>query len=136
MASLTCNAELKTVGTDVKVIYARIFPNSTGTHTVTGQGGVVTGIDDVGAGKIRLKLAHRYYKLLNFQVSYQEAADNVDLYAQGGVVTLNDTTDNSGNTSAIVKLKTGATNTDNAGTDADDVINVTLTFEDSDAHGS
>lgn len=133
MASLTCNAQLKTVGADVKVIYARIFPNSTGTHTVTGQGGVVTGIDDVGAGKIRLKLAHRYHKLLNFQVSYQEAADNVDLYAQGGVVTLNDTTNNDGNTTAIVKLKTGATNTDNAGTDADDVINVTLTFEDSSA---
>lgn len=136
MASYTCNAELKTVGTNVKVVFARIFPNSTGTHTVSGQGGVVTGIDDVAAGKIRLKLAHRYFKLLNFQCSYQEAADNVDLYAQGGVVLLNDTTDNDGNTSAIVKLKTGGTNTDNAGTDDNDVINVMLVFEDSSAHGS
>lgn len=135
MASYAANGELRCVGTDIKVVFARIFPAGTGTHTVTSQGGVVAGVDDVGAGKIRLKLAHRYYKLLNFQCSYQEAADNVDLYAQGGEVTLNDTTNNGGNTSAIVKLKTGATNTDNAGADANDCINVMLVFEDSAAHG-
>lgn len=135
MASRTFNAELMTVGTNVKVIYARIFPAGTGTHTVTSQGNVVTGVDDVGVGKIRLKLADRYNKLLGFQAFYSDESDSVDLYAQGGAVTLNDTTNNSGNTSAIIKLKTGSSNTDNAAANADDCIYVTLTFEDSTAHG-
>lgn len=112
-----------------KTVRCRIFPDSTNAPTFTSAGGVAS-VARSAAGKFLITLQDPYRKCREFHCSYSTAADNVDLYAQPGAVSnLGTSTD----VTAVVKLKAGANNTDAAAAAADNFIDVTLVFDDSDA---
>ena len=119
-------------GAKPKSIDLLIFPDSTNAPTFKSTGGVKS-VARSAAGKFLVTLQDPYRKLRGVHATYNTAADNVDLYAQGGVVS------NEGTTSpvtVVVKLKTGATNTDAAAADPDNFISVMIDFEDSAAYGT
>lgn len=102
-----------------------LYPNGTGTPTVQGAG--VASVARSDTGQYLVTLMNNHYKLTGAKFQYLCAANNVDMYAQGGTV------GNLGTGSSVtvyVKLKTGGTNTDvSAG--ATEFIAVELVFDDS-----
>jgi hypothetical protein len=116
---------IRTMGRQERLVRVKVFPNSGSAPSWTSQGGV----DDVAlsaAGKFTITGLHHFARLVGFQATYVDTADNVDLYAQGGDVS------NLGTTSAwtaVVKLKTGATNTNAGAANANRYISVDLAFE-------
>lgn len=119
-------------GTKPKRVDLIIYPDAGNAPTWTSTGGVAS-VDFTATGKYTITLQDTYRKLRAFHATYGTSADNVDLYAQAGAVA------NVGTTSAvtaIVKLKTGANNTNAAAAATDNRISVTLEFEDSDAFGT
>jgi hypothetical protein len=135
MASRTMTRGGYEFGTKVKTVRLRLFPNNTGDPTFTTGDGVTTAANGVAsvarsaAGKFLVTLSDPYRALLNFHATFSSAADNVDLYAQAGAVANLGT---STPVTAVVKLKTGSTNTDVAAA-GDTFISIALTFEDSSA---
>lgn len=127
MASRIMSGREKTFGTNEKVVRVKIFPDSSNDPSYTSQGGVAS-VARSAAGKFLVTLSDAYYSLVSFDATYSTSADNVDLYAQAGAVSNLGTTTAA---TAVVKLKTGATNTDAAAAADDNYISVTLVFEDS-----
>jgi len=118
---------IKTAGRQERLVAAKIFPNAGSAPSFVSQGGVAD-VALTAAGKFTVTGIHHFARLASFQATYVDPADNVDLYAQGGAVA------NLGTRTpwtAVVKLKTGATNTDAGATDADRYISLDLRFEDS-----
>ncbi len=107
-----------------------IFPDAGNAPTWKASWGV-TSVAFTATGKYTITLTGGYYKLRAAHATYGTSADNVDLYAQLGVVTGLATSGSS--VAVVVKLKTGANNTNAAAADADNRVCVTLEFEDSSA---
>lgn len=129
MASRSMTGRSKTFGVQEKVVELKLFPDSTGTPTFTSAGGVAS-VARSAAGKFLVTFEDAYKEVSNVQCSYSTSADNVDLYAQPGAFA------NLGTSTAatfVVKLKTGATNTDAAAAATDNFIAISVTFEDSSA---
>ncbi len=100
-------------------------PNNTSAvdqTTIKGRG--VASVTRSAAGKFTVALTDSYTSLLGGGADVRMSADNVDLYAQLGAFTAGTT---AANASIVVKLKTGATNTDLAA-DADSIVTVRLVF--------
>jgi hypothetical protein len=129
MASRSMTGRTKTFGVSEKCVRLKLFPDSTGTATFTSQGGVAS-VARSAAGKFLITFQDAYLSLVDYQVAYSTSADNVDLYAQLGAVSNLGT---STAATAVVKLKTGATNTDAAAAAADNFISCCFVFEDSSA---
>lgn len=130
MASRNMNRGTMEFGVQRKIVRCKIFPNNTGTPTVSPSGADgIASVARTAAGKFTLTLQDAYRSLVGFHATFSSAADNVDLYAQAGAVSNLGT---STPATAVVKLKTGSTNTDVAADD-DTFISVTLVFEDSSA---
>jgi hypothetical protein len=131
MASNLMKRGEKCFGLDLKRVNVRIYPNGAGTPRWETEGGiaVVGGVAWTATGKFTITLDASYYKFRDGQATYRDERDNVDLYAQLGVVS-NEGTSNP--ITVVVKLKTGTANTDVAtGSGANDrCIYVNLEFED------
>lgn len=127
MASRVMKGREKTFGTNEKVVRLKIFPDGSSTPSFTSQGGVAS-VALTATGKFTITLSDAYHSLVAFNATYSTSADNVDLYAQAGAVSNLGT---STPATAVVKLKTGATNTDAAAAADDNYISVELVFEDS-----
>lgn len=129
MASRLFGGLIRTFGKQERQVKCKIFPNGASAASFTSQGGVASAVRS-SAGKFLITGADgcNFRSLVSFQATYVDEQDNQDLLAQGGAVA------NLGTSSpftAVVKLKTGATNTDNAAAGADRYISCELTFEDS-----
>lgn len=118
---------------DPKKVTLRIFPNDTGAPTYDAEGGVAS-VARSAAGKFLVTLNDGYYKVIGARLAMQSAADNLDMYAQLGE--FNNVYHNGAQrgtagsaTTFVVKLKTGATNTDVAAA-AQTCIFVEVEFED------
>lgn len=109
-----------------------IFPDGSSTPTFKASWGV-TSVALTATGKFTVTLTGQYWKLRAGHCTYGTSADDVDLYAQLGVIA---NLASSSAVTVVVKLKTGATNTDAAAAGADNRICVTLEFEDSSAFDS
>lgn len=117
----------RTMGVQERLVSCKIFPNAGSAPSFTSQGGVAS-VALSAAGKFTITCNDPFYSLASFQATYVDTSDSVDLYAQGGDVS-NLGTANA--VTAVVKLKTGATNTNAGATDANRYISVDLCFEDS-----
>lgn len=102
-----------------------LYPNGTGTPTV--QGGGVASVARSDTGQYLVTLQNAHYKMTGAKFQYLCAANNVDMYAQGGTVGNLGT---GSSVTAYVKLKTGGTNTDVAA-GATEYIACELVFDDS-----
>lgn len=119
-------------GPGSKKIKLRFFPNGTSTTAMTvaagtliTDGGVASVTRTATAGKFTIQLSSNYLKLLSAQATAQVAGDTTDLVAQVGTVDLTATA----GTTVIVRLLTGATNTDMS-SNANNSVSVTLEFQD------
>jgi hypothetical protein len=118
---------IRTQGVQERLVACKIFPNAGSAASFVSQGGVAS-VELSAAGKFLITCIGTHKALASFQATYVDTADNVDLYAQGGDVS------NLGTTTpvtAVVKLKTGATNTNAGASDANRYISVDLRFEES-----
>ena len=140
MASEKLHPGAKGHAIDPKRITGRIFPNGAGTPTWESEGGVA-GVVYTAAGKFTVTLNEGYYKPIAFAATVQCNGDAVDLYAQLG--DFNNVGRHNGAargtpgqpTTFVVKLKTGATNTDAAAA-AQTAVFFDVTFEDVDRSSS
>ena len=128
MASNLMKRGEKCFGLDLKRVNVRIYPQNTGVPVWESEGGV-TSVVRSAAGKFLITLDASYYKFRDGQATYRDERDNVDIYAQLGIVS------NEATPTVItveVRLKTATVNTDvAAGTGARDrAIYVNLEFED------
>ena len=129
MAGASMAGRTKTFGVSEYCVRVKIFPNDTGTATYSSQGGVASVVRSA-AGKFTITFTNAWLSCVEANVSYSTSADNVDLYAQmGAFANLGTTTA----ATAVVKLKTGSTNTDGAATATDNFISCCFVFEDSSA---
>ena len=126
MASRTMGKE-QVFGLARKRIDLVFFPDAANTPVVRAPSGVAS-VTYTAAGKYLITLSDAYYKCVGFHATYGSQADNVDMYAQPGVVSNEGT---STPLTAVVKLKTGANNTEPAAANADQRVSVSLLFEDS-----
>jgi len=110
-----------------KTVRLKLFPDSSSAPTFTSEGGVAS-VARSAAGKFLVTFSDAYYAVADAHCTYSTSADNVDLYAQlGAFANLATSTA----ATLVVKLKTGATNTDAAAAATDNYISITVTFEDS-----
>lgn len=127
MASRTMSGRTQGFGVAEKIIRLKIFVDAGNAPTFTTQGGV-TSVVRTAAGKYTITLDDAYYSLVSFQATYVDSGDAVDVYAQpGAVANLGTSTP----ITAVVKTKTGATNTNPSAAGTDVYISVDLVFEDS-----
>jgi hypothetical protein len=136
MASEKLHPGAKVHAVDPKRITLRIFPNAALAPTWDSEGGVAS-VAYTAAGKFTVTLNEPYFKPIACAATVQCNGDAVDLYAQLG--DFNNVGRHNGAargtpgqpTTFVVKLKTGATNTDAAAA-AQTAIFVDVTFEDVD----
>jgi hypothetical protein len=119
----------KTFGVNEKCLRFKIFPDAGSTPTVTSQGGVAS-VELTAAGKFTVTFSDAYLTCVEATATYSTSADNVDLYAQLGAISNLGT---STAATAVIKLKTGATNTNAAAAATDNFISCCFVFEDSSA---
>lgn len=119
---------------DPKRITLRIYPNGAGVPTFDHEGGVASVVRSA-AGKFLVTLLEPYYRVINCQVSFQDASDGLDLLPQLG--DFNHVTHNGAQIGTagqpvtfVVKLKNGTSNSDRAAA-AQTAIFVSVVFEDS-----
>lgn len=115
-----------------KMIFLVIYPDA-GNAPTWAATHAVQAVDFTATGKYTITLKHSYRKVRGLHATYNTSADNVDMYAQGGAVS------NEGTATPItmvVKLKTGASNTNAAAAAADNFISVCFVAEDSNALGT
>lgn len=122
MASRTWRPD-KTIGTAIRRVYIRFFPNATTDPVFVDPGGTVESIA-YASGTYTITLKDAYQALVGFHCCYQAAAANVDMYAQGGDVDLAAKT-------YVVQMKTGGTNTQPAAADDNQSVSVELVFQES-----
>lgn len=120
---------MRTLGVREYCVRCKVFPNAASTPSFTSQGGVAS-VALSATGKFTVTLSDPYYSLVSFQTTYTDTSDSVDLYAQGGDVS-NLASATQAAVTAVVKLKTGSSNTNAGATDANRYISVDLVFEDS-----
>lgn len=118
---------------DPKLVTLRIYPNGAGVPTFDHEGGVASVVLSA-TGKFLVTLNDSYFKLVKATAQYQDAGDAVDLYAQiGEFANIQHGPSFIGTkgqpVTFVVKLKTGATNT-NAAAAAQTCILVDVLFED------
>lgn len=118
-------------GKKLKIVSGYFLPDTAATPVVVSQGGGVSGVAHTDTGKFTITLVDPYHKCVGFQAMLATADDSTDLYAQAGAVANEGT---STPITAVVKLKTGSSNTDVAAA-ADTKVFFQLWFEDSSALG-
>jgi hypothetical protein len=118
---------------DPKRITLRIFPNGAGVPTFDHEGGVASVVRS-NTGKFLVTLSEGYYKVIDCQVSFQDASDGLDLLPQLG--DFNNVNHNGAQigtaglpTTFVVKLKNGTSNADRIAA-AQTAIFVSVVFED------
>lgn len=104
---------------------------TTSAGTLDDPGGVVTSVVPDGAGEFTVTLVDPIHALAGKFASVQTAANNVDLYAQFGAVTLG----TASQATVVVRLKTGATSTAPPAANTNTSVSVLLCVEDSSAAG-
>lgn len=135
MASNIMNHGARSFWTDPKKVSLRIYPNGAGVPTFDSDGGVAS-VTLAATGKFLVTLNDSYFKVVEAIATYQDSADNVDLYAQlGDFANIQHGPSFIGTkgqpVTFVVKLKTGTANTNvTAGNQV--CIFVSVTFEDTD----
>lgn len=133
MASNLMNQGPKCFLVDPKLVTLRIYPNGASAPTFDSDGGVASVVLSA-TGKFLVTLNDSYWKVAKATAQYQDSGDAVDLYAQiGDFANVQHGPSFIGTrgqpVTFVVKLKTGATNT-NAAAAAQTCIFVEVLFED------
>ncbi len=115
-----------------RMIFLVIYPDAGNAPTWAATHGVAS-VAFTATGKYTITLKNNFRYKRGILLGYNTAADNVDMYAQGGVVANEGTATP---VTLVVKLKTGASNTNAAAADPDNFISVGFIAEDSNAMGS
>lgn len=125
----------KVNGVKPRIVSFRFFPNGSNTDALTTAAGtlrdpcgVVTNVARSAQGNFLVTMADPAYKVIDAMAQYQAAADNVDLYAQAGDISNENT---SSPMTFVVKLKTGATSTDPPATNTNSSVMCVVWIEDS-----
>jgi hypothetical protein len=123
---------LRTIGGKVRVVAARARLNGSSDGVLEeNPGNLVASVVHSATGLYTVTLAEAYQKALYLGAHYGAAGDGSDLYAQ-----CDDDEGGSGATprTVVVRLKTGASNTDPPGTPNGGALNLLFIFEDSGAY--
>lgn len=125
MASRT-RRKATTLGTGIVNLHFTFFPNGSSDPVAADirDPGYTVSTITYAAGIYTVTLRDVWQRLVAKQVSYQNQAVNVDMYAQFGIIDLAAKT-------IAIQMKTGATNTAPAAANANHSVSVTLTFQES-----
>ncbi len=118
--------KIQTLGISLVQVHFTFFPNGASDPVaadIRDPGYTVASIT-YASGIYTVTLRDTWARLVGKQVSYQNQATNVDMYAQFGEIDLTAKT-------VKIQMKTGATNTQPAAANANHSVSVTLTFQES-----
>lgn len=116
-------APLQALGRNYKVIAGSFAPNGSSAVDAASRKGPGWSVAFTATGKFTITFTDKWNDLVAFTCGVEMSADNVDLYAQGGAYSASAKT-------KVVKLKTGATNT-NLAADADSRVHFIAVFSNS-----
>lgn len=115
-------------GNRPRLISFSFYPQNTDPPTIRSDpDDKVASVVRSAAGKFLVTMRERYPLLIAPQCTFTTEEDNRDMYAQGGAASPNA----AGGMTFVVKLKTGATNTDIAASGTDRYVSVSLHLDDS-----